>query len=97
MLITQTQPKFCLPGHRICRCERRARPLAEFLDINPAAEKPLKRFYNQCFECVDRGYLYSQGQPQIPLAVRRGLSREHEAREAKIRGQRCEASAAAPD
>ena len=56
--------------------------------------KPLKKYYNQCFECVDRGYRYSQGQPQIWLAVHRGLSREeNEAREARIE-ERTEVDAA---
>ena len=91
MLIIQTQPKYSPPGHRTCHGERRARPLAEFLDINSRGRlttvtgKPLKKYYNQCFECADRGYLYSQGLPQILLAVRRGLTwEEHEAREARI-------------
>ena len=80
MLIIQTQATFCPEGHRICRRERRARPLADFLDMNPrgrlttATGKPLKGYYNQCFECVDRGYRYSKGEPQIPLDAHRARS-----------------------
>ena len=65
MLIIQMQPTFCPDAHRICRRERTPHSLADFLDIIPRGRlttptgKPLKNFYNQCFECVDRGYLYS--------------------------------------
>ena len=100
MLIIQTQPTYRPPGYRICHRERRARPLAEFVDINSRGclttetGKPLKKYYNHCLECVDRRYRHSQCLPQIPLAGCRGLTREeNEAREARIE-ERTEVNAA---